>query len=47
MLYTTDISMTKINTKKKTDTVKKIINAGPVEYNKKLNFLYIINDIIN
>lgn len=34
MLYTTDISMNKINTKK-TDTVKKIINARPVEYNEE------------
>lgn len=43
MLYTTDISMNKINTKKP-DTVKKIINARPVEYNeekKPLNFLCI------
>lgn len=35
MLYTTDISMNKINTKKKPDTVKKIINARPVEYNEE------------
>lgn len=35
MLYTTDISINKINTKKKRTLLKKIIHTGPVEYNKK------------